>query len=91
MIPVVETPLERIERELAGLKALPDIVRPCVRPTGLLHLGPWASLDEQTKDELLQGLDWSGVDAADFSRMREREVKDYVLFEPHSPFWVEPR
>jgi hypothetical protein len=83
------TPLERVERELAELKALPDIVRPCFYPTGLLHLGPWSGLDEQSKDELLQRLDWHGVDADDFRRISEREIKDYVLFQPRSPHWVE--
>lgn len=86
MIPADETPLERVERELTEMKALPDIGRPCARPVGLLHLGPWSGLDEQSKDELLQSLDWRGIDAADFGRIQAREVKDYVLFQPRSPF-----
>ena len=74
-----ETPLARVERELAGLKALPDIVVPVARPRGLKHLGPWADLDEHTKDLLLSGLDWSGIDGADRQRIMEREVDQAVL------------
>ncbi len=85
-----EPPLERVERGLAELKSLPDIVLPCIRPVGMLHLGPWSGLDEQTKDELLQGLDWSGVDAADFGRISAREISDYELIWERSPRWVEP-
>ncbi len=89
MIPKEETPLERIERDIDWLKSLRDITYSVVRPVGILHLGPWESLDEQTKDELLGRLDWSGVSDADWRRIRAREVKDYELFQPKSPYWIE--
>jgi hypothetical protein len=41
MLPREETPLERIERGIARLKGLPDIVVTTVRPQGKLRLGPW--------------------------------------------------
>jgi hypothetical protein len=71
-------PLECIERELAELKALPDIVRRAAKPAGEVHMGPWAALHKHTKDLLLGYLDWSGVDPADRQRIMEREV-DYEV------------
>jgi hypothetical protein len=55
-----ETPLQRLERELASRKALHDIVVPVVRPRGLAHLEPWAALDERSKELLLLGV-WIGM------------------------------
>jgi hypothetical protein len=81
MLPVGETPLERVERDIAWLKGLPDIMVSTVRPRGIAHLGPWEGIDEPTKDLLLGRLDWSGVDAADWQRIREREVKPYDIFD----------
>ena len=78
MLPVAETPLVRVERDLDWLKRLPDIVISTARPRGLAHLGPWENLDEHTKDLLLGYLDWSGVDPADRQRIMEREV-DYEV------------
>lgn len=70
------TPLERVEVELARLKALPDFVLP--HGTGVAHLGPWEEMDEPTKDALLRNyIDWSGVSPDDWRRIREREVKKY--------------
>jgi hypothetical protein len=71
-------PLERVERELAELKTLPDIMRRASRPAGMVHLGPWAALDEHTKHLLLGCLDWSSVDPAERQRIMEREV-DYEV------------
>jgi hypothetical protein len=81
MLPVEETPLERVERELAGLKALPDIVVMAARPPGPVHLGPWAELGEHTKHLLLFDLDWGGVDLADRQNIEEREVAPYDIFD----------
>jgi hypothetical protein len=81
MLPREETPLERIEADIAWLKGLPDIVVSTVRPQGQLRLGPWAALQESMKDNLLHDLDWSGVDADDYQRIMAREVKPYDIFE----------
>jgi hypothetical protein len=74
MLPAEETPLERVERDLDWLKRLADIVISTARPRGQAHLGPWEGLDEPTKELLLGGLDWSGVEPADRLRIMEREV-----------------
>ena len=82
MLPREETPLERIEADIAWLKGLPDIVVSTARPRGKAHLGPWEKLHEHSKQLLLGDLDWSGVDAADWQRIVAREVKEYDIFEP---------
>jgi hypothetical protein len=46
-------------------------------PRGAKHRGPWATLDEHTKDLLLGRLDWSGDDPAERQRLIERGV-DYA-------------
>src|SRR5579885_181866 len=81
-MPVDETPLERIEADIAWLKGLPDIIITTARPRGIARLGPWVSRPECMKDNLLHDLDWSGVDAADYQRITAREVKPYDIFEP---------
>jgi hypothetical protein len=81
MLPREETPLERIEADIAWLKRLPDIVVPVVRPRGKAHLGPWERLHEHSKYLLLSDLDWSGVDAADWQRIMAREVQPYDIFD----------
>jgi hypothetical protein len=80
-MPVGETPLERVERDIAWLKGLPNIMISTARPRGIAHLGPWESLPEHTKDLLLGRLDWSGVDAVDWQRITQREVKPYDIFD----------
>lgn len=87
MIPKSETPLERIERDIAWLKSLPDIMLSVVRPRGIAHLGPWSDLDDREKDMLLHKLDWKGVDAADYRRITQREVKEYGVFDPPARAW----
>jgi hypothetical protein len=64
---------------LAELKALPDIVVEAACPRGQAHLGPWAALDEHTKELLLSNLDWTGVDPADHQCLLEREVDFEVI------------
>ncbi len=81
MLPRQETPLERIEADIAWLKSLPDIVVTTARPRGKLRLGPWEGLHEHSKNLLLSDLDWSGVDAADYQRIMAREVKPYDIFD----------
>lgn len=81
MIPTSETPLERVERDIAWLKGLPDILISVVHPMKIAHLGPWESLDEHTKDGILSRLDWSGVSAEDWQRIVSREVKPYDIFD----------
>jgi hypothetical protein len=76
-----ETPLERIEADIARLQALPDIVMECARPRGLDHLGPWAGLHEHMKYLLLSYLDWSGVPAGEWQRITAREVKPYDFWD----------
>jgi hypothetical protein len=78
MLPAAaETPLERIERDIAWLKSLPDIVISVLsreRGPGRSYLGPWESLDNDGKECVLHTLDWSGVDPADRQRIWDREV-----------------
>jgi hypothetical protein len=54
-----------VERAIAELKALPDVVLAVLPPEDLRHLGPREGLDEHTKELLLANLDGSGVDPAD--------------------------
>ncbi len=79
MIPKSETPLIRVERDIAWLKSLPTIMVSVVRPRGILRLGPWSALDEPAKHSVLERLDWSGVAMADYQRIMEREVKPYIF------------
>ncbi|HXG08187.1 MAG TPA: hypothetical protein VNK04_00185 [Gemmataceae bacterium] len=77
-----ETPLEWVERELARLKDLLGHVIVGVQelPPGLwrdveVRLGPWDTLNEEVKLDLLDHLlDWSGVDADSRWRITTREV-----------------
>ncbi len=81
MIPKTETPLERVERDIARLKGLPDIMVYDMRRPGMASLGPWESVHEHSKHLLLGDLDWSGVSADDRRRIEEREVKPYDIFD----------
>jgi hypothetical protein len=84
-MPAEETPLERVERDIAWLKRLPDIVVGVLDPVPPIRLGPWERLDEYTKRQVLNLLDWRGVGPEDNQRIMEREV-DCSRF-PTDPFY----
>lgn len=87
-----ESPLDRVEQEIARLKAAPEHVVHGTReePPGIwrevtVRLGLWAELEECDRLQLLNTLDWRGIDPAERYRIEAREIDHSKL--PDDIFW----